>query len=265
MEALELFREAKLAEAIEACAKEVQKNPGKPDARDLLCQLYCFTGEYERADKQLEVLGTQFADRGPAIALIRHLIRAAESRRQFYEQGRLPEFLVEPAEYVRKHVEASICIREAQQREAAGLLDQADQARPRMCGRANGTAFQDLRDADDLTSSFFEAMTTTGKYYWIPFEQVARITLHPTESPLDVLWRRCTIEVRGSTNGIMYLPQLYVDSSRSQDESIRVGKSTEWLGEEGEPVRGIGHRILMIDGEARPLVNIDLLEFDPCP
>jgi type VI secretion system protein ImpE len=113
-----------------------------------------------------------------------------------------------------------------------------------------------------LTSSFFEAFTTTGKYFWVPFERVGRVTLYPTESPLDVLWRRCQIEVRGGTNGIMYLPELYVDSARSEDESLRVGQGTEWLGSEGEPVRGVGHRILAVDDEARPLVKIDALEFD---
>ena len=57
MEALQLFRDGNLQEAIAACDREVQSSPGKPDHRDLLSQLLCFTGEYERADKHLEILG----------------------------------------------------------------------------------------------------------------------------------------------------------------------------------------------------------------
>jgi len=262
VEALELFRAGKLGEAIETCAKEVQKHPAKPDPRDLLSQLLCFAGEYERADKHLEVLASQFADRGPVVALLRHLIRAATARQQFFEEGRLPEFFTEPPDYLRRHLEASIALRRGERSEAAQLLAQAEQSRPRLSGRCNAEPFRDLRDADDLTSSFFETFTTTGKYYWVPFECVRRIALHPTESPLDVLWRRCQIEIRGGTGGIMYLPELYVDSDRSPDESIRVGRSTEWLGSEGEPIRGMGHRILSVDEEARPLVSIDALEFD---
>ena len=262
MEALELFRAGRLDEAIETCAKAVQEHPGQPNDRDLLSQLLCFTGQYERADKHLEVLATQFADREPVIALIRHLIRAATAREQFYEEGRLPEFFTEPPDYVRRHLEASISIRRGEPREAARLLSQAEEARPAMSGRCNGTPFRDLRDADDLTAPLLETFTTTGKYYWVPFEQIRRIMLHPTESPLDILWRRCQIQIRGGTNGIMYLPQLYVGSFRSADESIRVGRSTEWLGSDGEPVRGVGHRILAVDEEARPLVSIDALEFD---
>ncbi len=263
MEALELFREGRLNEAIEACNREVQRHPDKPDHRDLLSQLLCYAGEYERADKHLDVLGTQFADREPVIALVRHLIRAATARQQFYEEGRLPELFTEPSEDLRRHLEASIAIRRGEPREAARLLAQAEEARGPIRGRCNGTAFQDLRDADDVTSSFFEAFTTTGKYYWVPFERIRRVRLHPTESPLDVLWRRCQIDIRGGgAGGIMYLPELYVDSFRSEDELIRVGRGTEWLGSDGEPVRGIGHRILAVDDEARPLVNIDTLEFD---
>ena len=44
---------------------------------------------------------------------------------------------------------------------------------PRRCARMrrashNGTAFDDLRDVDDLLAGSIEVLTTTGKYYWIP-------------------------------------------------------------------------------------------------
>jgi type VI secretion system protein ImpE len=262
MDALELFRAGKLREAVAACIQQVQNQPTKPDARDLLAQLLCFLGDWERADKHLDVLSTQFPDRGVAVATIRQLIRAAGARQQFFEEGRLPEFVTSPPEYLQRHLEASICLRGGDAAEAARLLAQAEEARPRRSGRCGDAAFSDLRDADDLTSSFFEAFTSNGKYYWLPFERVRRITLFRVESPLDVLWRRCQIEVQDGPNGVVYLPQLYVDSAKAEDELLRVGQSTEWRGADGEPVRGVGHRILWIDNDVRPLVNIDSITFD---
>jgi type VI secretion system protein ImpE len=263
VEALQLFRASRLREAIEVCVREVKKQPSKPDHRDLLSQLLCFTGDWERADKHLETLALQCPDRAAAIALIRQLIRAAEARQQCFTTGRLPEFVAQPPLYLQHYLQASICLREGQVAEAAELLARAEQARPPAAGRCGGVPFQDLRDADDLTAGFLEAFTTNGKYYWLPFERVRRIILHPPETPLDVLWRRCQIAVAEGPNGIVYLPQLYVDSPQAEDESVQVGRSTEWRGAEGEPVRGVGHRLLWINEELRPLVSIDALEFSP--
>jgi hypothetical protein len=33
-----------------------------------------------------------------------------------------------------------------------------------------------LRDLDDLTASFLEVLTCTGRYYWVGWEQIERLT-----------------------------------------------------------------------------------------
>ncbi len=263
MEALELFRAGGLQEAIEACIRNVKQQPAKPDHRDLLSQLLCFTGDWQRADKHLETLGLQFPERAENVALIRQLIRAAEARQQLYQAGRLPEFVEQPPDYLQYYLKASICLREGQTGDAAELLLQAEQTRPRVSGRCNQTAFHDMRDADDLCAGFLEAFTATGKYYWLPFDRIHRVMLYPIETPLDVLWRRSQIAVQDGPNGIVYLPQLYIDSTLSADESLCVGRGTEWLGAEGEPIRGIGHRVLWFDDGLVPMVDIHSIEFRP--
>ncbi len=262
MDALQLFRDGNLQEAIAACTREVQSNPGKPNPRDLLSQLLCFSGEYERADKHLETLGAQFPEREAVVSLIRQLIRAAKARQQFYDDGRLPEFTEKPPEYLQSYLEASICFRQGESDEARKLLARAEASRPRPAGRCNGQPFQDLRDADDLTEALLEIFTTTGKYYWIPLENVRRIMLHPIENPLDVLWRRCQIQATACSEGIVYVPQLYAGTFRSEDESLRLGRSTDWVGPEEGPVRGIGHRVFWIDETPRPFVEIQNLEIN---
>jgi type VI secretion system protein ImpE len=262
VDALQLFRDGNLQEAIAVCTREVQSRPGQPDHRDLLGQLLCFAGELERADKHLETLGTQFPDRAPVVGLIRQLIRAAKARQQFYDEGRVPEFTERPPAYLQLYLQASICVRQAETGEAMKLLAQAEAARPRIAGRCNGQDFHDLRDADDLAAALLEVFTTTGKYYWIPLENIRRIVLHPIESPLDVLWRRCQIQATACSEGIVYLPQLYAGSFRAEDQSLRLGRSTEWVGPEDGPVRGVGHRVFWIDEGLRPLVEIQNLEIE---
>ncbi len=260
MDALQLFRDGNLQAAIAECTGEVQSHPGKPDPRDLLSQLLCFRGEWERADKHLETLETQFPDRAPVVSLIRQLIRAAKAREQFYDNGRAPELLTPPAEYLQRYLQAAVCLRQGESGEAAGLLAAADASRPRIVGRCDGQPFQDLRDADDFSAAFLEVFTTTGKYYWIPWEGIRRLQLHPVESPIDVLWRRCQIQATACPEGIVYVPQLYAGSSRAEDDLLRLGRSTEWCGPDEGPVRGVGHRILWIDDATRPLIEIRNLE-----
>jgi len=262
VEALERFRNGRLGEAIEACSSEVKRSPGLPDPRDLLSQLLCFRGEFEKADRHLDALARQFPDREKNVALIRQLLRGAEARQQFYDDGRLPEFVEQPPEYLQKHLQASIAAREGDAADAARLLAEAAEVRPRVGGRCDGTRFGELRDPDDLTACFFEALTTNGKYYWIPFERVIRVLFNEIQSPIDVLWRPAQIQVRGGPTGVLYLPQLYVDSARSGEESLQLGLETDWRGGEGEPVRGVGHRILRIDGDMRPMANVRSFEFD---
>ena len=65
--------------------------------------------------------------------------------------------------HVRLALEASICVREGKPGEAAAKLDEAEQLRPHLPGTAGGKPFDDFRDVDDLTATFFEVFTSTGQ------------------------------------------------------------------------------------------------------
>ena len=73
MQARQLFQAGQLDEAIEALGAEVRDNPTDAQRRAFLFELLCFAGQYDRAEKQLSVLGTRWPRRGDG--------RAAVSRR----------------------------------------------------------------------------------------------------------------------------------------------------------------------------------------
>ena len=57
------------------------------------------------------------------------------------------------------------------------------------------------------------------------------------------------------------MPTLYAGSNQDEEENIRLGRATEWLGgDEGAPVRGRGQRMLMVGDEARPILEIQHLD-----
>jgi type VI secretion system protein ImpE len=247
--ASELYRSGQLADAIAAASDEVKRHPTDVSPRGFLAELLCFAGDFERADKQLDAIGSHDPQWAVGISLFRQLLRAEQARQQFHAEGRLPEFLGPPSPRLKQHLEASIRIREGQPAEAAALLDEAEQQRPPLPGVCGERPFEDIRDIDDLTASFFEVLTTTGKYYWIPMERVATIEFHDPVRPRDLLWRRVHMVVRGGPDGEVFLPTLYAGSATHADDRIRLGRMTQWRGGEGAPIQGMGQRLFALGEE----------------
>jgi type VI secretion system protein ImpE len=266
MNARELYAEGRLGDAVLAMNDEVRSNPADPDARGFLAELLCVSGNLTRADKMLEALASQAAENAPGIALFRQLVRAEMSRQEFHTQGRTPDFLEEPDDVMKLHLRASIALREGNGGEAVGLLNEADEARPRVRGTLNGEAFEDLRDLDDLCAGFFEVLTTTGKYYWIPFEKVESLELQPPRRPRDLIWCGAGISVRGGPEGQVYLPALYAptpDPDLPDADELRLARKTDWIGGGDAPVRGRGLRTFLVGEEARTALELRTLHLEP--
>src|SRR5215212_6105393 len=96
MKPTDLYQSGRLRDAVAAAGEEVKKKPTDPLARGFLCEMLLIAGELERADTHLQVLAQQDAGAAPQLSVFRQLIRAEQARRQFYSDGRVPEFLGEP-------------------------------------------------------------------------------------------------------------------------------------------------------------------------
>jgi type VI secretion system protein ImpE len=138
----------------------------------------------------------------------------------------------------------------------------AEAARPRVSGSHGGHAFDDMRDADDLLAASFEVLTTTGKYFWVPFERVQSVEFHAPRRPRDLLWRRASMSVAEGPDGDVYIPAIYAPPEGA-DESLLLGRSTDWVGPESGPVRGLGLRTFLLGEEAATIMELGTLGFGP--
>jgi type VI secretion system protein ImpE len=265
MSAKESFHSGDLQGAIAAATEEVKRHPTQTSTRALLAELLCFSGELERADKHLDAIGQQDPQAMLAVAVLRQLVRAELARREVYQQGRVPEFLDQPPPHVRLALEASIATREGKSSEAAAKLEEAEAQRPRLPGTSDGKPFDDFRDVDDLTATFFEVFTNSGKYYWIPNERVELIEFAPPERPRDLLWRRAHMVVAGGPDGEVAIPAIYYGSHADSDNAVKLGRATQWRGADGEPVRGFGQRLFLMGEEARSILEIKEITFGQNP
>ena len=261
----ELFQAGKLAEAVAAAVETVKKHPANTARRGFYCELLCFTGELEKADKHLEALAHQEPQTAIAVAMFRQQIRAEMARREFYTKGRMPEFLGEPSDVLKLNLEASIALREGNAKETAEILARAEEQRIHPAGKCDGVEFDDLRDLDDTNASFFEVLTSTGKYYWIPMEAVEFMEFHPPERPRDLLWRRVHMVVAGGPDGEVFIPALYYGTHEGEDDQLRLGRGTDWTGGDGSPVRGVGLRMLLFGEADKTIMEPETVEFDVEP
>jgi type VI secretion system protein ImpE len=261
-QSLEHYRAGQLDRAISASAEHLKNKPGDVAERVLLCELLCFAGELERADKHLDLINQQDPRGAAAVSLFRQLIRAETARQQFFTDGRAPELVVEPDEDTRARLAASVRIREGAAAEAAELLEGAESKRARPRGTCDGRAFDDFRDLDDLTAGVFEVLTSTGKYFWVPVGTVRELEIHPPKCVRDLLWRQAHMVVDDGPDGEVYLPALYAGSQKSDDPRVRLGRETQWTGAEGAPVRGAGQRMFLVGDAATGMGDVGAVQFE---
>jgi type VI secretion system protein ImpE len=261
MEAKELFSEGKLAEALATATEDVRKHPADAERRAFLAVLLCFDGNLERADKQLDALVHHDPEAAVGISLTRQLVRAEQARQQFYKEGRVPEFLKTPDDRAALHLQASVMIREGKLEEASAALEQAEEMRGELKGTFNGESFADIRDLDDFTAGYFEVLTSTGKFYWIPMEDVIEMAIQPPQRARDLLWRQTTMIVRDGPEGEVYLPSIYAPVTEDLPVTARLGRATDWVGGEAAPVRGVGLRTFLVGDEARTIMETTDIAF----
>ncbi|MBU6396575.1 MAG: tetratricopeptide repeat protein [Rhodospirillales bacterium] len=259
LQAADLFRAGRLADALAAATAAVKKAPTDLGCRVLLAELLLFSGNLERADVILDAAGQLDPSAALVVSEFRQLLRAETARRQLYRDGRVPEVLDDLEPTGQASLKALVALREGNLAEATAAVAQAEALRPRVSGTVNGQPFDDFRDADDLIPGYIETLTTTGKYFWIPVSRIESMEFHPPKRPRDLAWRRCSMSVKAGPDGDVYIPAIYF-AEGEPDEAHRLGRATSWSEGEG-PVRGIGQRVFLAGEEDLSIMQLNAISF----
>jgi type VI secretion system protein ImpE len=259
MNAADFYKAGKLQDAIDAQLKEVKANPADQAKRLFLFELLAFTGDLERAQRQIEAVTYREMELDAAVMAYRKLLDAEQLRRRLFSDGLAPQLFGEAPEHVRLRLDSVNRLRENNSAEAAACLAQAAAATPAVRGELNGKPFESLRDCDDLFAAVLEVMAH-GVYYWVPLEQIDTLSINAPKFPRDLLWIPARLETRDNPAGNVFLPALYPGSHEHADNQIKLGRMTDWLGSDGGPVRGVGLRTFLVDDDAVTLLEWRQLE-----
>ena len=258
----EQYNEGNIEGCLNQLVQEIKQNPDEHFKRMLFGQMLCIAGDYERADKQLDLLSTLEPKYVMEVANWRNLIRAAQHRKDFYEEGRPPEAIGELTPRMEKHIEAIAALRTNDADAFAKVLEEAEGLRQQTKGSWNddSKAFDDFRDLDDLNGGFMEVLAPNGKYYWIANESISSVVFEETKLPIDYLWRKAALVLNDGTQGEVYIPVTYVNTETDQQ---RLARETDWQQYQStQAMRGYGQKTYLVGDEAVSILEINSIEFE---
>lgn len=232
MDAQQLLKEGRLGDAIEQIGAELRSDPANQAARTFLFEMLCFAGEYDRADKQLELLASASREARNAGLLYRAALQAERTREDLFE-GRL-EDRAKPV--------------------ASGAPEPA-----KVSGTLNGKPFQTIADADPRIGPQLEVIASF-HYMWVPFEQIESIEMVAPRRLRDLFWAPATVQTsakyQGNSLGEVLLPALSPLTWQFPDEQVQLGRLLEWARDEEGHEAPYGPKMLLIDGEETPLLDV---------
>ncbi len=259
-EAKALLDAGNLDGAVQAALNAVKAKPTDVNARIFLFELSCYTGDWQRGDRQLDTIGIQDVNAMIGTLIYRQCIVAEEKRAKFFSESLKPEFLSDPPDHVYGLLTANNRLREGNLDEARKTLDIVEEQRPAIPCTVNGAAKEDFRDYNDSTSCILEVFIKDS-YVWVPFEQMEKLEIFPPKSLRDLFWLQGKIETSSGTNGEVILPALYSGSFKHSNDQVRLGRMTDWRDTGGEIFIGEGIKLFWMDGEDKPILDIQVIEF----
>src|SRR5579885_1146188 len=230
MTAKTLFESGNVRGAEAALAAHLRDHPTDAASRTFLFELLCFSGQYDRAEKQLSVLAQGGKEAETGAVLYYSVLHAEKTRHELFRKEDYP------------HAPAT-------------------QSPP---GTLNGKAFQSIADADPTIGARLEVFAA-GAYLWIPFEHITSMHIEPPRRLRDTLWLPAFVltgpAFQGTDIGQVLMPAVYPFSWKSSDESVWLGRTTEWVGDDQGREFPVGQKMFVVDGEEVPLLEIRSLEF----
>lgn len=254
-EAKDLVQAGSLQAAIDHVTQGIKANPVDGTIRTLLFELLCFTGDYDRAVKQLEVIGHRDAKAEIGVLTYRNLIAGEKARRLVFGQGVQPHFFQDPPPYIDLQLRALLERQQGLADAAAKTLDEAMAQWPTLIGRMNGRTFGEFRDADDTLGPVLEVLVRD-QYAWLPCEQITHVEFQAPKRLRDTLWIEARIESRDHTLSGVFVPALYVRSSEQSDERLQLGRMTDWLALGNDRFQGVGQRTFWVDSSEESVLGL---------
>lgn len=262
-EAAEQFlREGQPDAALKALQEAVRAKPGDARLRVFLFQLLCVRGQWSRALNQLNVCAEMDAGALAMRETYRDAIGCEALRAEVFAGRRSPMLFGEPEPWVALLVESLLRSGAGDPQAAGSLRQQAFDSAPATTGTLDGQAFEWIADADMRLGPMLEAVVN-GRYYWVPFARLEKVSFEPPEDLRDFVWAFANLKFSNGGEMPALVPTRYPGSENSADGLIALARKTEWIDLGGDLFGGLGQRLLATDVGEFPLLQCRELVLGP--
>jgi type VI secretion system protein ImpE len=231
MNAEQYYQDGRLEEAIEVLGSTLRSNPTDVRARTFLFELLCFAGSYDRAEKQLDIIADSSKEAGMGALLYRSALHGERERQEIFRSARIT-----PA--------------------PEGTVS----------GSLNGERFESISDADPRVGPRLEVIAA-GQYTWVPFAHLSELAIEPPKRLRDLLWPTARIKagpgLKDFEFGEVIVPAVAPLSWEHSSGSVRLGREVDWLGLPDGTEAPLGPKLLDVDGELIPILEVRELLIDP--
>lgn len=255
MTTAELIKAGRLTEARQQMVQEVKAAPADLGKRTTLCQVLCFCGEWDKAERHLDAICTQDPKRETGVQVYRNLIKAERERLEVLQLRRRPAFLTEAPPWLDTYWSGLEKMAASALQEAESLFHKVSAEQVKVSGTVNQAPFTGIGNTDSRLSCFLEAFVHE-RYIWIPFVSVRELIISAPKTLMDLLWVSASITAWSGLTMNCYLPVLYAASSSHEDERVRLGQMTDWQAIGGPFAKGAGQQVLQIGDTDMALLEI---------
>ncbi|MBK6469231.1 MAG: tetratricopeptide repeat protein [Betaproteobacteria bacterium] len=248
--------------ALHRLQQEVRTKSGDPKLRVFLFQLLCVLGQWQRALTQLQTCGELDAGALAMVATYREALQCEAVREAVFSGKTTPHVFGRPQAWVPLLAEALQADARGDSAGASRLRSEALDQAPATAGSLNGKPFDWIADADSRLGPVLEAVIN-GRYCWVPFDTLTRVTVEPPEDLRDLVWAPAQL---GFTNGgetVALIPTRYAGSAGSGDAALQMARKTEWEPIGTDHFRGLGQRILTSSGPELGLLEVREILLSP--
>ena len=247
--------------ALARLTEAVRAKPADASLRIFLAQLLCVLGQWERAHTQLNVVADLDKLAIPMRETVGHAIRCELMRAQVFAGKRTPMVFGQPDEWLALLLESLLQAGQGNAEMSQNLAARAFDAAPPASGHIDDTPFEWIMDADSRIGPVLEACVN-GRYYWIPFARLSRITLDAPEDLRDCVWMPAQLMFSNGGETVALVPTRYPGSQDSADGLICLARKTEWSEIGADRWAGLGQRVLVTDAGEHDLMGVRNIVLD---
>ena len=253
--AQELVANGQPKAALSALEQQVRSHASDAKLRVFLFQLLAVMGQWQRALTQLQVCGELDAGTLAMVGTYREAVQCEAVREAVFAGKTLPHVFGRPQAWVAWLAEALAAEGRGEMAAAAKLRMQALEAAPATSGSLNGQAFEWIADGDSRLGPVLEAIIN-GRYCWVPFDAVSKITMEAPTDLRDIVWSPAQLEFPNGGETVALLPTRYVGSALSDDGALQLARRTEWLELAPDHFSGLGQRLLATNTQELGLLEV---------